>query len=976
MKTQHRGSRSPWWATFSIKWSVLVLVTLTLGIFSPGCTCGPVGEEPVSEQSQTQGDDGQKAQEVTTEFHTDSHDGGTSEESTQDDVPEAGCPEGQHDDGQGNCTTDPCLPNPCTQGSKTTCVAQGQQSVCRCPSGTHEAGDQCTKDEECRPDSCKGHGQCSVTKGKLSCVCSKGYLGDYCDKCDDSQGYVPSPTSPGTCTQNPCDPNPCTTQDRQLCRFENGKHTCECNAGTHDEKGQCVADQTCQKNTCKGHGVCQQQGKTLTCRCNEGYIGTFCEQCDQSKGYHPDGTGGCTDDPCLPNPCKTPHQTRCLAQNGSTQCQCDAGYHLENGACAPDESCQPNSCNGHGACKVSQGKVSCTCTTGYTGDSCDKCDQTNNYHPDGKGGCTNDPCTPNPCKATNQTRCKANGLKAECLCDVGTHDENGTCVADKKCQTNTCNQQGKCSEQNGQVFCKCDTGYTGTFCNSCDKANNYHDDGKGGCTNDPCTPNPCQSPNQGVCTASGVQHSCACNVGYHLDTNGCVKDEVCQSGTCLGHGTCSVVKGKTVCQCNTGYLGSDCSQCDKAKSYHPDGKGGCTNDPCTPNPCKDANKTVCKASGQQYACSCDTGYHPDGVGGCTNDPCTPDPCIAQNKACRVTQGQAECYVPPCNDNNPCTEDKVVQGKCQSTSLPNGTSCTTSLCKTGQTCQQGVCQTGQTRVCNDNNPCTRDSCDPSKGCQYTKDDTLVPNDNIACTQDVCNQGIATHTPDDNVCNDNLYCTGVETCNPKSGSADSRGCVRTNVPQPPVTPGPCYSYGPCSENSKSFPLVQKQPGTSCDDGIACTQQDKCDSSGVCKGTPISNCGVTLCQSPNTVQSYLSVPSATLKGQFTLNGQPFPATASYYGNGTFYLRSQDTNALHFVGTVKYSSSSGTYKLYGNTYDIRIVPGIYDLVYLTYTTSNNLYVSKVDSRNTNIPAGYRVLKTNITISQGANNIDFNVDS
>ena len=957
----------------SFRWLILAVVGFVLMAWSPGCSCGTVADEPAAEQSTVHNDGGQKDHGNQHETLTDA---GDTQDSSEEAIPEKGCPEGQHDDGQGNCTSDPCLPNPCTQGSKTTCVAQGQQPVCQCPAGTHESGDQCLKDEECRPDSCKGNGQCSVNSGKVACRCNKGYTGDFCDQCDKAQGFVPSPTQPGRCTQNPCDPNPCTQQGRQLCRLDKGKHTCECNAGTHDSKGKCVPDQTCQKNTCKGHGVCLQQGKTVRCRCNEGYVGDFCDQCDQSKGYHADGKGGCTDDPCVPNPCKTVHQTRCLAQNGATQCLCDAGYHMENGVCALDETCQPNSCNGHGTCKVAQGKVGCSCSTGYTGPTCDKCDQTKGYHPDGKGGCTNNPCIPNPCKATNRTRCRANGAKAECLCDVGTHDEKGVCVADKKCQTNTCNQRGKCSEQNGQVFCKCDTGYSGAFCNSCDKSKNYHSDGKGGCTNDPCTPNPCKAPNQSVCKASGLQYTCSCNTGYHLDSNGCIKDEVCQAATCSGKGACSVVKGKTSCKCNTGYIGKDCSQCDKANNYHPDGKGGCTNDPCLPNPCKTANKTVCKASGLQYACSCDAGYHADGKGGCTNDPCTPDPCLAQNKACRVTQGKAECYVPPCNDNNPCTEDKVVQGKCKYTNKTDGTSCTTSLCKTGQTCQQGVCQTGQARVCNDNNPCTRDSCDPTKGCQFTNDDTLVPNDNIACTRDACKQGIASHTPDDSVCNDNLYCTGVESCKPTSSQADSKGCIRSNVPQPPAAPGPCYSYGACSESTKDFPLVKKQAGASCNDGIACTKLDQCDNNGSCKGTPIANCGIALCQSPNTVQAHLNVASATVKGTFTLNGQAFPATANYYGDGTFYLRSRDTKSLHIVGTVKYSSSGGTYKLYGNTFDIRIVPGIYDLVYKTYTTSSNLYVSRINTRNTTVPAGFRVLQEGIVISQGQNLMDFNVDS
>ena len=949
----YRSSATMWRA-----WSVwaLVLVGL-LGLSLSGCQCGGPSLEPVDEViTQTDAGGGQES---------------VGEEAVPEEAPEKGCPPGQHSDGQGGCTSDPCLPDPCKGQERSRCVAENDKSTCKCPSGTHEEEAACVKDQECKPDTCNNHGQCSVNNGKVGCSCSKGYTGPFCDKCDTQQGYVPSPVQPGTCTMNPCDPNPCKESIKTLCRVEKGKPVCECNAGTHDENGKCVPDQTCQKNTCNGHGVCEQRGKTVVCRCQPGYQGDFCDKCDAGKGYHADGKGGCTDDPCIPNPCKAKNQTVCKVESQKPTCLCDAGFHLDGGSCVKDETCMPNSCNGNGTCSVNAGVVVCKCTTGYIGPYCSKCDTSQGYHSDGKGGCTNDPCIPNPCKTTNQTRCKANNQKAECLCDIGTHDENGKCVADKKCEANTCNQHGTCSENQGRVSCKCNVGYTGPFCSVCDKSKNYHSDGKGGCTNDPCTPNPCNKVNKTVCKAQGVQAICSCNTGYHLDNQVCVKDEVCQSNTCSGKGSCSVVGGRTQCKCNMGYTGKDCSQCDKANNYHPDGKGGCTNDPCIPNPCKQANKTVCKSSGLQHQCSCDAGYHSDGKGGCTNDPCIPDPCLAQNKACRKVNGQAQCYTPPCNDNNPCTQDLVSQGKCVHNKLPDNTSCQTSLCLTGETCQQGQCTGGNKRICNDKKPCTRDSCDPTKGCQHVNDDTIVPDDGFACTVDKCSQGIATHTPDDARCDDGKYCTGVESCNPKNSGANAQGCIATNVPQAPPAPGPCQSYGACDEATKTFPLTKKSPGDACNDGIACTQQDQCNAQGVCVGTPIPNCSIALCQSPVAFQATINLPTAVVSGTFTLNGQPLPTTAKTTGSGYFYLRAVDTKKFHRLAEIRYSYdySSKTNKLYGGSYDVRIVPGIYDIYYQSYTSGE--YVGLVSSKNTTLPAANRVLKTGVVIGQGSQTLD-----
>jgi len=100
-------------------------------------------------------------------------------------------------------------------------------------------------------------------------------------------------------------------------------------------------------------------------------------------------------------------------------------------------------------------------------------------------------------------------------------------------------------------------------------------------------------------------------------------------------------------------------------------------------------------------------------------------------------------------------------------------------------------------CNDNNPCTDDSCNPATGCEHVNN-TAACNDGNACTDnDTCGGGVCAGTGI--VCNDGNVCTD-DTCIPASG------CVYAN-------------------NTSA-----------CDDGNACTTGDVC-GGGVCTGTPIT-------------------------------------------------------------------------------------------------------------------------------------------
>jgi hypothetical protein len=153
----------------------------------------------------------------------------------------------------------------------------------------------------------------------------------------------------GGCTSDPCIPSPCIMPNRNVCTSDGASASCACNPGYHDEAGSCLADTTCMATTCNGHGTCSDGSGTIACSCDAGYAGSHCQDCDTKGGYIPDGNGGCTNTPCMPNPCSS-DKPQCTVQDGIIVCECGAGTHEENGFCVPDSTCMATTCGGHGTC--------------------------------------------------------------------------------------------------------------------------------------------------------------------------------------------------------------------------------------------------------------------------------------------------------------------------------------------------------------------------------------------------------------------------------------------------------------------------------------------------------------------------------------------------------------------------------------------------------------------------------------------------
>jgi hypothetical protein len=249
-----------------------------------------------------------------------------------------------------------------------------------------------------------------------------------------------------------------------------------------------------------------------------------------------------------------------------------------------------------------------------------------------------------------------------------------------------------------------------------------------------------------------------------------------------------------------------------------------------------------------------------------------------------------------------------------------------------------------------------------GCVHIIDDTLVPDDGIACTRDSCSNGVAVHTADDSLCDDGLYCDGMEVCSPGNPMANTRGCITINVPVAPAPLG-CISYGACSEALRGFVPIQQPAGSACNDGIACTLNDSCSAGGDCAGTPTAACSSTTCVPGGHLPATVDIPLCDVSVSVTLGGQPLPMTGVYGLQTTLYLRAVDTGALHMLSYFDYTGVNST--LYGPISTTKVVPGVYDLVYWRdWDPKSNQVTETVGDA---IPHGMRVLQSALVLGLGS---------
>src|SRR5439155_1450478 len=235
-------------------------------------------------------------------------------------------------------------------------------------------------------------------------------------------------------------------------------------------------------------------------------------------------------------------------------------------------------------------------------------------------------------------------------------------------------------------------------------------------------------------------------------------------------------------------------------------------------------------------------------------PCTDDGDVCTDDQC---DGLGACTHPnntaPCDDLNPCTTDDVCSnGACGGTPIlcDNG-----QFCDGEEACVGGMCHTVVAAPsCDDGIVCTTNTCDP-----------MANDGHGACVNDPIPGCCST----DAECSDHDLCTGVETCNVRTGMCGHG------------TPVDCNDNNVCTLDSCD-PMTgmchfAPQPGccntdADCDDGIACTEDtcdtgthacshtDTCDDGVFCNGVETCNTNTGMCGHGTPVNCDDSSPCTT--------------------------------------------------------------------------------------------------------------------
>ncbi|XP_071845759.1 uncharacterized protein [Apostichopus japonicus] len=273
--------------------------------------------------------------------------------------------------------------------------------------------------------------------------------------------------------------------------------------------------------------------------------------------------------------------------------------------------------------------VVCNCTSGWTGDFCEK----------DLDACEDEPCYPGvscfdekppsenaTCGSCPENlvgdgfqcydadECAAKPEPCEQICDniLGGYacscrkgyslslDDSATCLDEDECELNThnCDENAFCTNTEGSFQCNCTDGYYGDGFNCTD-------------ANECATLSPCH--HFANCTNTEGSYICSCMDGFEGNGVDCQNVNECEEDThdCDTHATCHDNNGGYSCTCNPGWTGSG--------EMHTCSVSYCENSPChTFADCIDGDESyvcVCQDGfvGNGYECTfvdaCEAGLH-------------------------------------------------------------------------------------------------------------------------------------------------------------------------------------------------------------------------------------------------------------------------------------------------------------------------------------------------------------------------------
>ena len=311
----------------------------------------------------------------------------------------------------------------------------------------------------------------------------------------------------------------------------------------------------------------------------------------------------------------------------------------------------------------------------------------------------------------------------------------------------------------------------------------------------------------------GCGVDCTVEPGWACDSGGCDTlcatleegSEHCDDGNPCTLGICTPGKG-----CSAENLAAGCDDGDACTSGETCGDGVCgggdvvscgDDNPCTDDSCDPSLGCVNEAN----AAPCDDGS------ACTKaDYCFDSLCFGG--------GPVSCV-----DGNPCTDDVCKSSTgCHNPPKAGAPPCDDGdLCTAGEACSEGVCVAGTPIVCQDDEVCTTDACDPDSGCVFPPASGLCDDGKICTTDDFCVGG-GCEGGSALYCDDGNPCT-ADACDPASGCVNVPQAAECSDGDECTTPDQCVG-GTCVPGAEVV----------CEDGEPCTA-DVCDGTLGCTFSP---------------------------------------------------------------------------------------------------------------------------------------------
>ena len=308
------------------------------------------------------------------------------------------------------------------------------------------------------------------------------------------------------------------------------------------------------------------------------------------------------------------------------------------------------------------------------------------------------------------------------------------------------------------------------------------------------------------------------------DSLDCTED-ICSDGACQNGPVDSLCddglfcNGDELCDTALGCVSGDPAICDDGVA--------CTIDGC------DEDEGGCFHAPDDAACEA-AGTHCDAERGCIyclrDEDCDDDLFCNGAERCNGELGCTEGDAPSCDDRVACTVDTCdpVADSCVST--PDHDLCPAGqLCFMGLGCMEVECLGPEDGSCDDGLFCNGvESCVGLRCVSGLSPDCA---DTVECTLDVCDEGTdrCVNLPNHAVCDDGVYCDGVEVC-----SAD-RGC-REGIPIVCDDMAECTD-DVCSEETRrcSYPVHDER----CDDDLFCNGAEICAPFLGCRTGPSLDC-----------------------------------------------------------------------------------------------------------------------------------------